>query len=179
MMRHSKDINKSPKRNWYARPLVWVLVVALLILIFASRRTYQVYQYELPSIEEVYNIEPPLKTKIYARDGTLLQEFYNQNRVLTPIKDMPPHLVDILLSVEDQEFYDHWGINARRIAIVAANNLLRMRIKGGASTITQQVARMLFLTRDQTYERKIKEALTSIKLERTNSKQEILDMLIN
>ncbi|MCP4567498.1 MAG: PBP1A family penicillin-binding protein [FCB group bacterium] len=179
MMRRSKDNGKNKPRMWYARPLIWVMAVIFIGMIFVGKRVYQIYTNELPSIEEVYNIEPPLKTKVYSSDGTLLQEYYNQNRVLTPLKDMPPHLVEMLLSVEDQQFYDHWGINARRIAIVAANNLLRMRIKAGASTITQQVARMLFLTRQQTYERKFKEALTSIKLERTYSKQEILEMYLN
>ena len=88
-------------------------------------------------------------------------------------------MVQMLLAVEDQQFYDHWGINPRRIFIVAANNLLKMQIEAGASTITQQLARMLFLTRKQTYERKYKEALTSIKLERTHSKDEILEMYLN
>ncbi len=167
------------KKIWYQRPLFWAVVAAMVIVIWVGLWTYHVYQYELPSIEEVYNIEPPLKTKIYAADGTLLQEFYNQNRVLTPFSEMPPHLVEMLMAVEDQQFYDHWGINPRRVAIVAITNLLKMEIEAGASTITQQVARMLFLTRKQTFERKFKEALTAIKLERTYSKDEILEMYLN
>jgi penicillin-binding protein 1A len=175
-----KKNKKAPKpRIWYARPAVWVLIVLGVFIIWGSQRIYQVYNYELPSIEEVYNIEPPLKTKIYAIDGTLLQEFYNQNRVLTPYAEIPPHMAEMLLAVEDQQFYDHWGINPRRIFIVAANNLLKMQIEAGASTITQQLARMLFLDRTQTYERKFKEALTAIKLERTYSKNEILEMYLN
>ena len=171
--------NKRKVRQWYARPYVWVLAAVALILIWGGQRTYHIYNYELPSIEEVYNIEPPLKTKIFAADSTLLQEFYNQNRVMTPFAEMPKDMVNMLLAVEDQEFYNHWGINPRRILIVAVNNLLKMQIEGGASTLTQQVARMLFLTRKQTYERKFKEALTSIKLERTYSKDEILEMYLN
>lgn len=159
--------------------MTWILVLCFLLALWALRKTYYIYEYELPSIEEVYNIEPPLKTKIYARDGTLLQEFYNQNRILTPFIDMPPHLVKMLMAVEDQQFYDHWGINLRRIFIVGLNNLVKMRIEAGASTITQQVARMLFLDRSQTYERKFKEALTAIKLEHTYSKNEILEMYLN
>jgi penicillin-binding protein 1A len=88
-------------------------------------------------------------------------------------------MVEILLAVEDQQFYDHWGINPRRIAVVAAKNLLKLRIEAGASTVTQQLARMLFLTREKTMERKFKEALTSIKLERTYSKDEIIEMYLN
>jgi penicillin-binding protein 1A len=166
-------------RKWYARPLPWLLVILFVLLVLAARRTYHIYQHELPSIEEVYNIEPPLKTKIYASDGTLLKEYYNQNRILTPYSKIPPHMVDMLLAVEDKEFLNHWGISPRRILVVAVNNLLKMRIEAGASTITQQLARILFLTRRQTYERKFKEALTSIKLERTYSKTEIIEMYLN
>jgi len=169
---------RGPKK-WYARPLLWAAVAVFIILLWGGLWTRHIYRDELPSIEEVYNIEPPLKTKIYASDGTLLQEFYNQNRALTPFSEIPDHLVEMLMAVEDKQFYDHWGINPRRIAIVAINNLLKMEIEAGASTITQQVARMLFLTRKQTFERKFKEALTAIKLERTYSKSEILEMYLN
>ncbi|MDD4052652.1 MAG: PBP1A family penicillin-binding protein [candidate division Zixibacteria bacterium] len=116
---------------------------------------------------------------MYAADGTLLQEYFNQNRTLTPFAEIPPHMVKMLIAVEDQEFYDHWGINPRRILVVAFENLLKMKIEAGASTITQQLARMLFLNREQTYTRKIKEALTAIKLERTYSKNEILETYLN
>ena len=85
----------------------------------------------------------------------------------------------MLLASEDREFYDHWGINVRRIFVVAFKNLTQWRIAAGASTITQQLSRMIFLNRKQTLERKVKEALTAIKLERTYSKEEILEMYLN
>lgn len=171
--------NNKKNRKWFARPLIWSLVVVFILLVFSIHRTYQIYMYELPSIEEVYNIEPPLKTKIYAGDGTLLKEYYNQNRILVPYAKIPPHMIQMLLAVEDKDFFDHWGIHPRRILFVAIKNILSMRIEAGASTVTQQVSRMLFLTREQTLERKFKEALTSIKLERTYSKTEIIEMYLN
>jgi len=167
------------KAPWFKRPGLYIITGLVILLTWGSIWTYDVYNNDLPSIEEVYNIEPPLKTKIYAADGTLLQEFYNQNRILTPYADIPPHMVKMLLAVEDQEFYNHWGLNPRRIIFLAINNLLKMRIEGGASTITQQLSRMLFLTREQTLNRKFKEALTAIKLERRYSKNEILEMYLN
>ncbi len=109
----------------------------------------------------------------------MLQEFFNENRVLTPYNNLPQHLVDMLQAVEDREFLNHWGVHPKRILKAFLVNIIRMRISQGASTITQQLARMLFLDRKQTYERKIKEALTAIKLERTYSKQEILQMYFN
>jgi len=179
MTLHKKQFDAKKKKVWYRRTGFWVIVILVIFLIWAGQRTYHIYNYELPSIKEVYNIEPPLKTKIYASDGTLLQEFYNQNRVLAPFALIPDHMIEMTMAVEDQQFYNHWGINPRRIIIVAVNNLLKMQIEAGASTITQQVARMLFLNRKQTYERKFKEALTAIKLERTYAKDEILEMYLN
>jgi len=166
-------------QKWLRRPFFWVTLVLIVIFVIVARRVQHIYLYELPSIEQVYNIEPPLKTRIYARDGTLLQEYFSQNRAMTPFSEIPPHMVKMLMAVEDQEFYNHWGINPRRIVIMAATNVLKMKIEGGASTITQQVARMLFLNMEQTLERKFKEALTAIKLERTYSKSEILEMYLN
>jgi penicillin-binding protein 1A len=171
--------NSHSPRKWYARPVTWIWVAVGLLLVWGGIRTYEIYSSELPSIEQVYNIEPPLKTKIYAADGTLLQEYFNENRVLAPYAEIPEHMIKMLLAVEDQEFYSHWGINPRRIVIVYLTNLLHMEIQAGASTITQQLARMLFLNREQTYTRKFKEALTAIKLERTYSKNEIIEMYLN
>lgn len=159
--------------------IILLAVLSLFFVVVLSYRTYRVYQTELPSFEQLHNIEPSLKTKIYDRNAILLKEFYSENRVLTPYKDLPSYLVDMLLASEDREFFDHWGISLRRIFIVAANNVLKWKITAGASTITQQLSRMLFLNRIQTIERKIKEALTAIKLERTYSKEEIIEMYLN
>jgi len=159
--------------------IIALVIVTLILIVIISYRTYVVYQSELPSFEQLHNIEPSLKTKVYDRNGILLKEFYSENRVLTPYRDLPSHLVNMLLASEDREFYDHWGINIRRVFIVAISNLLKWEKAAGASTITQQLARMLFLTRKRTFERKIKEALTAIKLERTYSKEEIIEMYFN
>ncbi|MBN1212764.1 MAG: PBP1A family penicillin-binding protein [candidate division Zixibacteria bacterium] len=168
---------KSPHflRNAILALFAFIFILAVII----GFRTYHIYQSELPSFEQLHNIEPSLNTKIYDRNGLLLKEFYSENRVLTPYKDIPQILLDMVLAAEDREFYDHWGINIRRTAIVAINNIAHFKIMAGASTVTQQLSRMLFLSQKQTYERKIKEALTAIKLERTYSKNEILEMYLN
>lgn len=156
--------------------LAALTVVFLLIVLY---RTYMVYQKDLPSFESLHNIEPSLKTKIYASDGTLLQEYFNENRVLTPYNEIPEIMVNMLLAVEDRDFFNHWGINFPRLVKALFINVTQWRVAQGASTITQQLARMLFLNRKKTVERKIKEALTAIKLERTYSKEEILQMYLN
>ncbi len=142
-------------------------------------RTYIIYEKDLPSFESLHNIEPSLKTKIYAADGTLLQEFFNENRVITPYDKIPKQMVNMLLAVEDREFFDHSGVNIRRLIQVSVVHVFRMERARGTSTITQQLARMLFLNRQRTLARKIKEALTAIKLERTYSKEEILQFYLN
>jgi len=167
------------KKKRLRNSIIALIVLSLIFVFIIGYKTYRVYQSDLPSFEQLHNIEPSLKTKVYDRNGIVLKEFYSENRVLTPYRDLPPHLVQMLLASEDRAFEDHWGIDLRRIFIVAANNLLRWKITAGASTITQQLSRMLFLTRKKTLERKIKEALTAIKLERTYSKKEIIEMYFN
>ena len=138
-----------------------LLLMALCILftLIVGYHTYAIYQSDLPSFEALHNIEPSLTTKIYDRNGILLKEYFTENRALTPFAQMPPQLIDMLLASEDREFYDHWGINVRRLGFVALTNVVKWRKAAGASTVTQQLARMLFLTRKKTFERKIKERL--------------------
>ncbi|KAA3633917.1 MAG: PBP1A family penicillin-binding protein, partial [Calditrichaeota bacterium] len=173
---YSKNKARSQKLK---KSILILLLLVVVLMVIIGYRTYNIYQTDLPSFEQLHNIEPSIKTKIYDRNGILLKEFYTENRVLTPYKDLPPYLVGMLLASEDREYYDHWGINIRRIFIVAMKNLVQWRISAGASTVTQQLSRMLFLNREQTLERKIKEALTAVKLERTYSKEEIIEMYLN
>ena len=178
MMRSSRNPFK-PKSHKLRNTLL-ILVAGVVILgLVAGFKTYQIYQSELPSFEQLHNIEASLKTKVYDRNGLLLKEFYSENRVLTPYREFPPHLIEMAMAVEDREFFDHWGINVKRVFIVAASNLLKWKLAAGASTISQQLSRMLFFSQRRTFERKVKEALTTIKLERTYSKQEILEMYLN
>lgn len=167
---------------WKSRTGRGILALCTLVAIIVAAvviRTLQVYRSELPSFEQLHNIEPSINTKLYDRQGVLLKEYYSENRALTPFADLPRPLVDMLLANEDRQFYDHWGINLRRLVTVAITNLLNLEIKAGASTVTQQLSRMLFLNQERTFERKVKEALTAIKLERSYSKQEILEMYFN
>jgi len=174
-------VMKSKKtRNFYIKKSLMVLVILIcLLIIIVGYRTYIVYQKDLPSFAKLHNIEPSLKTKIYASNGTLLQEYFNENRILTPYIKIPNHMIDMVMAVEDREFMNHWGVNIKRIVSAMVINITRWRIAQGASTVTQQLARMLFLNRKQTIERKIKEAMTAVKLERAYSKEEIIQMYLN
>lgn len=179
MRKNTKQIFNKQKSKRTLRILLLFALFLIVVGVYAGVQTYQIYQSDLPSFEQLHNIEPSLNTKIYDRNGELLKEFYSENRILTPLSEMPPHLTEMLMASEDREFYDHWGLNLRRLAIMAFTNIVTLEIRGGASTITQQLARMLFLTQDRTISRKVKEALTAIKLERTYSKDEIIEMYLN
>ncbi len=176
----AKSINQRRFRPYHLRnAFIGGAIILVILLVWGGFRTYSIYSSGLPSFEQLHNIEPSLKTKVYDRNGVLLKEFFSENRVLTPLDSMPSYLPEMLLASEDRKFYDHWGLDMRRLAVVAVSNLVTWEIQGGASTVTQQLARMLFLNRKQTMERKIKEALTAIKLERTYGKDEILEMYLN
>lgn len=171
--------SKLPRNINIKKSVLILIILTCIFFIIIGFLTYIVYQKDLPSFERLHNIEPSLKTKIYASDGRLLQEYFNENRVLTPFIKIPKHMIDMVMAVEDREFMNHWGVNVKRIASAMLINITRWRISQGASTVTQQLARMLFLNRKQTLERKIKEAMTAVKLERAYSKEEIIQMYLN
>lgn len=138
------------------------------------------YQDELPSIEEIYNIEPAVVTRIYDIHGELLQKYHYENRTLVPYSKIPAHLIQALVATEDDHFFSHWGVDWRGLMRAVFRNLFSgFGSGGGGSTITQQLSRMLFYDREISLERKIKEALTAVKIERTYSKNEILEMYLN
>jgi penicillin-binding protein 1A len=139
---------------------------------------------DLPSLAKLHDIQPSLITHVYDRNGTLIKEFYNERRMLIPYNKIPPYLIDCLLATEDRKFYSHWGVDLERIVGATVHNLTRLSLtREGASTLTQQLARNLFPTvlapSERSYTRKIREALTAIKIERTYSKNEILQMYLN
>lgn len=162
------------------RPFILMGMGLILLSIIIGLFMYLYFRRDLPSLAQLHNIEPSLITRVYDKDGNLLKEFYNQRRMLVPYNRIPPYLVDCLLAVEDRRFYDHWGVDLRRIFGAFLHNIKSFDLKAqGASTLTQQLARNLFLTSRQTYSRKIREALTSIRIEQTYSKDQILEMYLN
>lgn len=137
------------------------------------------HQRDLPSLEQLDSYKPSLITRIYSIDKQVLKEFYVQRRVIVPLEKIPPQLVQAVVDIEDRRFWDHWGISLRDIARALWVDLKSLKKVQGASTLTQQLARNLFLTREQTIERKIKELLVAVQIEQTYSKEEILEMYLN
>ncbi len=139
-----------------------------------------VYLQGLPSLAEVEGHRPSLVSKVYAADEeTVLGEFFEEKRLLVSLDRIPQHLIDALIATEDRKFYEHTGIDFHRIAGAALSDLREGATRQGGSTITQQLARNLFLTHERVWSRKIKEALLALKIERTYSKDEILERYLN
>lgn len=151
-------------------------IYSLLVMLFGLFVLLGGYFYlgrDLPSLEELERFEPELISRVYASDGTILKEFYTQRRVLIPLEEIPSYVVDALLATEDRDFYDHWGMNVKRTVKAFIVGY------GGASTITQQLARTLHLNLERSYIRKLKELIIAIHIEQTYTKDEILEMYLN
>ncbi len=136
----------------------------------------------LPDYHTLANYQPPIVTRAYASDGRLLAEFATEKRVYVPIATVPPLVIHAFLSAEDKNFYTHPGIDIGGIIHAIGINLAHIgqhKHKVGASTITQQVAKNFFLSNEATYERKIKEAILSFRIEQTYSKDQILELYLN
>jgi len=134
---------------------------------------------DLPNPAQVSQIQTPVKTLVFDVKGRVLHEFFKENRSPVPLKQIPRNLINASLSTEDRNFYNHWGVDLWGIGRAAVNNVLKMRRAEGGSTITQQLARNLFLTHERSVERKLKEIALAVEIERNYSKDQILQMYFN
>ena len=142
-----------------------------------------IYGHDLPEYRNLATYTPPVATRLYAADGSLLIEYAEERRVFIDFEDMPSQLVNAFIAAEDQNFWTHPGIDIQGIVRASLNNAMRMvgfNTKfTGASTITQQVAKNFFLTSDRTISRKVKEAILALRLERSFSKKHIITLYLN
>ncbi len=157
---------------WLRRlvPIPLAALVAGAGVLFLSLRS-------LPTLDNLDQVQPSFVTRLYDKHGTLAEELYAQRRIYLPIDSVPPALVEAVLAVEDRSFYRHWGVDLSAIPAAALQGLGgRMR---GASTLTQQLAKNLFLTPERSLARKVKEILVAVRIEQTYTKREILEMYFN
>ena len=137
------------------------------------------YAEGLPDVSKLRYFEPSETTRIYSADGKLIATLFKENRTWTPYDKMSPYLIKAILAVEDSRFYQHHGVDPIGVARAAVYDLMHKGEKQGASTITMQLARNLFLSFDQTLERKIKEILLASQIEKKFTKDEILELYLN
>lgn len=138
-----------------------------------------VYSTDLPQVEALEHYRPVSSSELYDINGNTIGSFALQRRVVSSYNDFPPILIEALVSIEDKEFYRHWGINVWRIAGAAFRDIETGGKVQGASTLTMQLARNLFLSPDRSFHRKIQEALLAIQIERRFTKQQILTLYGN
>jgi penicillin-binding protein 1A len=137
---------------------------------------------DLPDYQQLANYQPPIVSRVHAGDGRLMAEYATEKRVFVPVKAMPPLVIHAFLAAEDKNFYQHPGIDPLSMARAAVTDLLHYHSGKrpiGASTITQQVAKNFLLTNEVSLERKIKEALVSLRMEQVLSKDRILELYLN
>ncbi|MGI8494337.1 MAG: penicillin-binding protein 1A [Pyrinomonadaceae bacterium] len=179
-----KTVETVPEKRRSFWRYVW-LPTALILALAAGGLTGVLASYYLNNsryateVSALATYRPPQVTKIYADDGeTVLAEFALEKRIPIKEKDIPENVEHALLAVEDSRFYDHIGIDPYRIAGVVIKNMMTGKVEGG-STITQQLAKNLFLYKDQTYTRKISEWMMALEIERFYTKRQILEMYMN
>ena len=141
--------------------LLGIIGPALLLFII-----YVLYSPQLPDPRVLEDYTPALVTKVYSVDDELLAEFAGEKRIWVPIDLISPNIVNAVLATEDQRFNRHWGVDSWGILRAIVVNISSGRRAQGGSTITQQLTRSLFLTREKLFKRKIREGLTALKLEK-------------
>lgn len=156
--------------------------VVFLVGVAAAAGLIWHYSKDLPDYSQLQDYEPPVMTRVHAADGALLGEYSKERRLYLPIQAVPKLVINAFLAAEDKNFYEHGGLDysgMARAMVLYAQNLGSNRRPQGASTITQQVAKNFLLTNEVSFTRKIKEALLAMRIERTYSKDKILELYLN
>lgn len=179
------ELAEKPSKPLWRRLVKYALIMgAVGILAVAGVVTWAIVHYgrDLPDYRQLANYEPSVVTRIHAGDGSLLTEFAREQRLFVPIEAVPEDLIKAFLSAEDKNFYEHDGLDY--MGMIRGNirnvmNVIRGRPLQGGSTITQQTARTFLLTLDQKLDRKIKEMILTLRIERAYSKDRILELYLN
>ncbi len=170
---------KKPKRRWLRRIAAGVGLFVVVTGGVAGWIVYREISANLPPVDKLLRYQLPVATRVYATDGTLLGEFYTEKRYLVPIAKIPEVVRQAFIAAEDASFYRHKGVDVQGIARAAFANFTAGSVVQGGSTITQQVVKALLLSPEKSYERKAKEILLSLRLERQLTKDEILYLYLN
>ncbi|WP_027014075.1 penicillin-binding protein 1A [Comamonas composti] len=167
--------------HWFPKAILWLMGIAAagaLALVLTIAVGLAMAYPSLPDVSELADYRPKLPLRIYSSEGALLGEFGEERRTLTPIQEIPKVMTDAVLAIEDTRFFEHGGVDYKGILRATLANLGRVKSQG-ASTITMQVARNVYLSSEKTFTRKIYEILLTFKLEHLLSKNQILEIYMN
>lgn len=177
----SQKKKPAARKHWLVRAFIWLLGLAVagalaiaMVLAVALSMAYP----NLPDVSELADYRPKLPLRVYSAEGALIGEFGEERRTLTPIDEIPKVMVNAVLAIEDTRFFEHGGVDYKGMLRAALANLGKVKSQG-ASTITMQVARNVYLSTEKTYTRKIYEVLLTFKLEHLLSKEKILEIYMN
>lgn len=159
--------------------IIWCTLLLFVVMGGLSLQLLRKYASQLPSTAVLEEYKPNLITRFYDIHQEPIAELFSERRIIVPLQKIPVDLQNAVIATEDERFFRHWGIDTQGVLRAALNNIFRGRVVEGGSTITQQLARALFLTQDRTFQRKIKEALLSLEIEKKYTKEEILQMYLN
>lgn len=164
--------------RWLFYLFVTVSATGFIGILLAGFAALVIYS-NLPSLETLTDYRPKIPLRIYSDEGLLIGEFGAERRNVVSIAEVPPHLKQAILAAEDDRFYEHGGVDYLGVLRAAYSNFTSGAVRQGASTITMQVARNFFLTREKTFTRKLSEALLAFKIEHNLTKDKILELYIN
>jgi penicillin-binding protein 1A len=173
--KHSKRRRKKSRIKLFFL-LFFIFVILPLLSLYT---VYWYYIYDLPDLTKITGYSPILTNEIYSSDGRLIAEFATQKRKLIPYDQIPEHVKDAFLAIEDKRFFHHRGVDFKRIIKALITNIREGEIVQGASTITQQVTKNLVLSPEKSISRKIKEAILAYRMENNLSKDEIFYIYLN
>ncbi len=170
------------KRHFFSKFLLWSFLLGFIIAIMGAVAGVGVYFYlskNLPQISSLTQYHPPIITTVFSDDGRKIAEFFEERRIIKPLEEMPPALINAFIAAEDSRFYKHKGIDFYSIVRAFFKNLEAGTIVQGGSTITQQVTKSFLLTPQKTYTRKMKEAILAYRIDKAFNKKEILFLYLN
>lgn len=176
-------MNQKKKKDspWESRLRIILIIICAIISVSFGILGGIIASYvrDLPAIEQLRQNEPDKVAQLYSDQEEIFAEFYIKRRMLIGFDEIPKSLIKAVIAVEDNNFYNHFGIDIKGITRAAFSNVFAGRVRQGGSTITQQLSKVLFLTPERKITRKIKEALIAFQIEREFTKDEILDLYLN
>ncbi|WP_428050103.1 penicillin-binding protein 1A [Candidatus Avelusimicrobium caledoniensis] len=167
------------KRFSFSKPFLFTALAGLFVFIIVSAVFMRYIFSGLPPVYEMEEYTPSLTTKVYDRNNKLIHEFSIEKRSMVPLEDIPVDLQNAVVAMEDRDFFKHAGFSIRGIFRALLHDLVTGRAKQGASTLTQQLSRGVFLTQEKKLIRKIREIILAIQIEHQFSKREILQLYLN
>ncbi len=179
-----RKLKKKTKKKTSFKKLLLVSFLSLFLLILFSGFVgagfiFFHYSKDLPDVLSLREYQPSTITQVYSDQDDLIAEFYIEKRIIVPLKTIPKQLKQATLAVEDSNFRSHFGIDPKAIFRAFLTNIQAGHVVEGGSTITQQLAKTLFLSSERSLERKIREAILSVRMELVFTKDEILEMYLN